>query len=251
MRQPSVLARRGRLVLPVVAAAGVVLVAAQGVIARRTIERLPEATGLLATHGGAGEPLHVVVLGDSVAAGVGIAHHDDTLAGRLATLLATDRTAPRAVRRTVVAQSGLTAAGVRDLVDSHAAELVDADVLVVSVGVNDAKGLHSTRRWRAELDALLRTVTTTAPHAHVVLLGVPDMAMFTRLPRPLRSVLGLRSRSLDRAGSNLVAKRERVLHLPLSGDAFDVAEPFAPDGFHPSMTVHEAIAREIHRQVRT
>ncbi|WP_067439378.1 SGNH/GDSL hydrolase family protein [Nocardioides jensenii] len=245
----------GRLLLvPLSLVAGAVgLVAVQGVTARRTIERLPEADGVLGTHGDVGDALHLVVLGDSVAAGVGISHHDETLAGRLAALLASDAdVCPRAVRRTVVAESGLTAAGVLDLLEARAADIRDADVVVVSVGVNDAKGLHSTRRWRVELAALLAGLTTTAPGARVVLLGVPDMAMFTRLPRPLRSVLGVRSRSLDRAGRDLVATYPQVQHLALRADLLGEggAPAFAADGFHPSAALHEAMAREMHRMVR-
>ncbi|WP_082599415.1 MULTISPECIES: SGNH/GDSL hydrolase family protein [unclassified Nocardioides] len=233
------------LLVPLSLVAGAVgLVAVQGVSARRTIERLPEADGLEDTRGPfSGAPLHLVVLGDSVAAGVGIAHHDATLAGRLAVLLSDGH----AVRRAVVAQSGLTAGGVLDLVDSRAPELASADVVVLSVGVNDAKGLHSTRRWRAELTALLDALSRTAPRAQVVLLGVPDMSMFTRLPRPLRSVMGLRSRALDRAGRSIVSSYPSVQHLPLNGPAFDVERPFASDGFHPSEAVHAAFADEIHR----
>ncbi|QIX26169.1 SGNH/GDSL hydrolase family protein [Nocardioides sp. JQ2195] len=240
--------RAERLLLgaPVLALGAVGVLAWQGITARRTIERLPEADGLLGEHAGSGEALHLVVLGDSVAAGVGIAHHDETLAGRLAVLLSGDR----AVRRTVVARSGLTAAGVLHLVESRAADLADADVVVLSVGVNDAKGMHSLRRWRRELDVLLASVTTSAPSARVVLLGVPDMGAFVRLPRPLRSVLGLRSRSLDRVGRALVATYPQVDHLALDpGMAGGAADLFADDGFRPSATLHAAIARDVHALV--
>lgn len=240
-------ARRMLLAIPALVAGSVGLVVCQGVNARRTIERLPEADGLLGEHGDVGDPFHLVVLGDSVAAGVGIAHHDETLAGRLAVLLSADR----AVRRSVIAESGLTAAGVLDLVETRAADLADADVVVVSVGVNDTKGLHSTGRWRSELDALLSAVTTSAPGARVVLLGVPNMAGFVRLPRPLRSVLGLRSRSLDRAGRALVAAYPQVSHLPLDPEsAGHGADLFAADGFHPSARLHAGLARDIHALTR-
>lgn len=236
---------RRRLVtaVPLVGLGAASLVVAQGMTARRTIERLPEASGT--THipaGGSQDLLHLVVVGDSVAAGVGVAHHRDTVAGRLTTLLSSDR----GVRHTVIAQSGLTAAGVRALVDAHP-ELATADVVIISVGVNDAKALHSVRRWRTELDALLDSVTRTAPQARVVLVGVPDMAMFRRLPRPLRTVLGIRSRTLERAGRKVAAHYPQIQEMALNAPAFKAIEnAFATDGFHPSEAVHEAMAHEIH-----
>lgn len=227
---------------PLLAVGAVGLLAWQGVTARRTIERLPEADGLTGACGEAGAPFHLVVLGDSVAAGVGIAHHDETLAGRLATLLAADT---RTVRRTVLAESGLTAGGVLEQFGQHP-EIASADLVVLSVGVNDALGLHSVRRWRRELGELLGAVTSAAPQARVVLLGVPDMAQFTRLPRPLRDVLGHRSRRLDGAGRDLAAEFTRVQHLPLDLSMLDEGvEAFAADGFHPSSALHSAIARQI------
>lgn len=235
--------RKMATALPVAGVGTLGLIVVQGMTARRTIERLPEADGTDHTPGGSSEDLmHLVVVGDSVAAGVGIAHHRATVAGRLSTLLATDR----GVRHTVIAKSGLTASGVRDLVDAHP-ELATADVVIISVGVNDAKGLHSTRRWCRELDALLLSVTTTAPAARVILLGVPDMAMFKRLPRPLRTVLGVRSRALEKAGRRIVAQHPDVTEVPLNSPGFrSIEDAFASDGFHPSVAVHDAMAVEIH-----
>jgi lysophospholipase L1-like esterase len=233
---------RSSLLVPTVLALGTLcVVAAQGLTARRTIERLPAADGAEGSHGPTvGDPLRLVVLGDSVAAGVGITHHDATLAGRLAVLLAGDR----GVRRSVIAQSGLTAAGVTVLVGGHP-ELSSADVVVVSVGVNDAKALHSTARWRDELTTLLDAVTESAPNARVVLLGVPDLALFNRLPRPLRSVLGVRSRALDKAGRGVVSRYPRVHHLRLLKPV-PIDGAFAADGFHPSEAMHAEFARGVH-----
>lgn len=240
--------RRSKLLAPPLAAVGAAgLLAWQGAQARRTIERLPEADGVEAVHGPVdASPFHLVVVGDSVAAGVGIDHHDRALAGQLAALIAGDHV----VRRTVLARSGLTAAGITDLVREHAASTAEgletADLVVLSVGVNDTKSLHTTPRWRRELDELLTTLTSAAPGADIVLLGVPDMAMFTRLPRPLRSVLGQRSRALDRAGRVLAAARPHVRHLPFRDVQVENENFFGPDGFHPSEQMHAAMARAIH-----
>lgn len=219
------------------------LVAAQGLHARRVVLRLPEAEDPHGLHGESdGEPWHLVVIGDSVAAGVGIPHHGLTLAGRLAALRAEDRP----VRRTVIARSGLTAAGVLDLVRDRP-ELTTADAVIVSVGVNDTKNLHSLGRWRRELTALLDEVTRAAPDVPVVLLGLPALEKFVRLPRALRYSLGLRARQMDRVGRAVVAGYPAVRRMEMREvELGEFENPFAGDGFHPSESAHAAFASRIH-----
>lgn len=220
----------------------------QGRRVRRTLEQLPEAEGR--EGGDAGDALRVVLLGDSVAAGVGLAHHEGSLAGRLS------RHLERSVRWRVVARSGLDAAGVCALI-GDAAGLRDADVVVVSVGVNDVKGLHTTWRFRAGLDALLTRVAAAAPRAIVVLLGIPPFDAFPALPEPLRTLLGARGRRLDAVGRQLVmASHPRVQRLELdrADGSFVVGaapELFCRDGFHPSERVHDELARHIARIVKS
>jgi lysophospholipase L1-like esterase len=223
--------------------AALALIVAQGLHARRVVLRLPEAQDPDGLHGESDEePWHLVVIGDSVAAGVGIAHHGLTLAGRLAMMLAEDR----AVRRTVIAQSGLTAAGVLDLVRDRP-ELATADAVIVSVGVNDTKNLHSLARWRRDLTALLDAVTQEAPEAPVVLLGLPSLEKFVSLPRALRYSLGLRARQMDRIGRSVAAGYPAVRRMEMHViDVGSFEEPWASDGFHPSESVHAVFASRIH-----
>ncbi|MDN5896693.1 MAG: SGNH/GDSL hydrolase family protein [Nocardioides sp.] len=220
------------------------LVAAQGRHAKRTIVRLPEAQSPAGVHG-TGEPWRLVVVGDSVAAGVGLPHHGVSLAGMLAERFASDRE----VRRTVIAETGLTAGGVRELVRDRE-ELARADAVVVSVGVNDTKALHSARRWERELDELLGAVTAAAPRAIVVLLGVPAMDRFVRLPWVLRQVLGLRSRRLDTIGAQVVSRHPRVRRMSMDfGGPDEGPELFASDGFHPSEALHAEFAARLHTMI--
>jgi lysophospholipase L1-like esterase len=208
----------------------------QGSRVRRTTTRLADAEGVEGAVGAGEDPLRLVVLGDSVAAGVGLAHHDESLVGHLARALAErDR---RPVAWLVLAQTGATAAGALALVDD--AVLGEADVVVVSTGVNDTKDLHSDRRWRADLGRLLDAVLAAAPEADVLLLGIPPMEVFPALPSPLAELLGARSRRLDRIGAEVAAARPRVRRLQL--DLPDDTDAFASDGFHPSSAVHAHLA---------
>jgi len=218
---------------------GLPVLLTQGLRVRRDTLRLPDADGLTGA-AGEGEPLNLVVLGDSVAAGVGVDHHRDTLAGQLARRLATSRS--RAVTWQVVALTGATAGDVLGLARRHAA-LASADVVVVSVGVNDTKNLHPDRRWRAELAALLDHVLSVSPTAEVVLIGVPPMEAFPALPRPLATLMGARARRVDAIGRAVAAERPRVRRIELTLEQGEGL--FAADGFHPSAVVHERLAEQV------
>jgi len=218
---------------------GLPVLLTQGLSVRRRTLRLPGADGTTGT-AGKGQPLNLVVLGDSVAAGVGVAHHRDTLAGHLARLLAASRGS--AVAWQVVARTGATAGDVLQLARESSA-LSTADVVVISIGVNDTKNLHPDRRWRTELAALLDHVLSASPGADVVLIGVPPIEAFPALPRPLATLMGARARRLDAIGRAVSAERPRVRRIELTLQ--QGAGLFAADGFHPSAVVHEQLAVEI------
>ena len=202
------------------------------------VQRLPETVGRLGHHGTGRAGRHVVVIGDSVAAGVGVAHGEDTVAGCLARALA----APAATWA-IHARGGLDARGVRALLVNPGVrdDLTTADVVVLSVGVNDLKAAHVLGRWRTDLDELLGGLVRTAPRAVVVLLGMPPVGTVPALPRPLRELLGARAGRMDEVGID-VARRYGVLHLPLRADLLETADAFAADGFHPSARAHARLA---------
>jgi lysophospholipase L1-like esterase len=223
------------------------ILAVQGRQVSRRTPRLPDASGLRGDLDGAVPPHRVVLVGDSVAAGVGVDDHAHTMAGQVAQRLR-ERDG-RAARWDIIARSGADARAVSRLV--HAAAALDvlrrADLVVVSVGVNDTKNLNSDAAWAGGLADLLDGVIDAVPeHGRVVALGLPPMDAFPALPRPLAQIIGARARRLDSIAAGLVAARPRVERL-----AFDRAElaavpnPFAADGFHPSAALHAELARRL------
>ncbi|WP_019201006.1 SGNH/GDSL hydrolase family protein [Tsukamurella sp. 1534] len=200
-------------------------------VARHT-PRLPEAGGCSGTAGDGAPTTRIVALGDSVAAGVGVEHHRDTITGRLAAALAGDGAATWEVR----ARSGATAGHV----PAQAAGLGDPDVVLISLGVNDVKNLHRAARWERELAAALDGVLAAAPRARVLLLGLPPLTTFPALPPELGAALDARARGFDDAARQLAGDRPRVTHVPCAFP--DEAGMFAADGFHPSAAAHAAFA---------
>jgi lysophospholipase L1-like esterase len=215
---------------------GLPIVPFQGYRLIRTLPRFADAESVTGQVGSGDRRMRVVALGDSVAAGYAVGHHRSSVAGQLAVRLA-DRCGAT-VDWQVCAKTGATAGGALSLVSAEA--LLDADLVFVSIGVNDLKNLHSATRFRRELQTLLDATLAAAPRAQVCLLGIPPLDHFPAFPRPLADALGWRGRVFDAIGVAAVQARDRAFRI-------QTAEPlgpemFAGDGFHPSPTLHAAFA---------
>lgn len=206
----------------------------QGRAARRSIPLLPEAPGDRSGVEGAGpsttgDPLRLLVVGESTAAGVGARDQRASLPCRVALELVRQRGRP--VSWTSSARTGATVAhAIAALVPAAPR---DQDVAVVVLGVNDVLALTSARRWRVRLERLVADLGQhLRPGGLVVLAGVPDLARFGALAQPLRALLGLHSRVLDDELERVAARHPHVLHARVPELVWP--QMFSPDRFHPS-----------------
>jgi lysophospholipase L1-like esterase len=219
----------------------------QAVHARRTIPKLPEAAGARRGEAGHGEPgLRLLIVGDSSAAGVGVDHQDDALAGRLSHALAR-RLGQRVVWQ-VCARSGVTSAQAIELLhDAH-----PADVAVVVTGVNDVVDQVRPAAAMAARSRLLQALRERAAVRHTVMTPVPPMQRFAGLPQPLRWVAGHDAAAQEAALARWVAQQPGVSHLPFDLP-LDNPALLARDGFHPGLPLYwhwgEALAEHIASQV--
>ena len=211
------------------------VLAAQGRRVRASALRLPEASG--ERHGVLGEgavKLRVLIVGDSSAAGVGVATQAEALAGQLAQALAAR--SGGAVGWQLVAHTGATA---RDACEAlREARLAPADLLVTALGVNDVVAQTRPARFLAALDELHALATARAGITHTWHCGLPPMGRFPLLPQPLRWVMGRDAARLDRALARHLAGQPRRLHLPLpqpepGARGLQPSGWMAHDGFHP------------------
>ncbi|HYH81691.1 MAG TPA: SGNH/GDSL hydrolase family protein [Longimicrobium sp.] len=201
----------------------------QGRGVRRRTPRLPDAAG--ATEGvvpGRGEPLRLVVLGESTVAGIGAAAHEQALTGRVAAALA--RATGRPVRWRAAGRSGANAREAAALVPLLGDE--PADAVAIALGVNDTLRFRRPPLWAADVARLVGSIRARVGLAPVVVAGVPPMHAFPALPQPLRAVLGARARRLDAALARLPARLSALHHVPMRLDPS--AHLFCADGFHPS-----------------
>ncbi|WP_329070451.1 SGNH/GDSL hydrolase family protein [Amycolatopsis sp. NBC_01480] len=190
---------------------------------RRSTPRLPGAAGPVEGVVGDGAVLRLAVLGESTVDGVGAATHDEALTGQLARQLAA-----RLGRQVQWQAIGRTGANARVVSQDLVPRLKPADLLVVVLGVNDTIELHSATRFRRDLLNVVVEARRRIGPVPVLVAGVPPMARFPSLPRPLRDVLAARSEALDRAAAELPGVAYAAMDPALLHEG-----TFAADRFHP------------------
>lgn len=180
-----------------------------------------------------GEPVQLLVLGDSVAAGLGAERRKETLGGRLAKGMARRMGRPVRLRTAAVvgAESPDLAAQLAGLPDGYAPH-----VAVIVVGGNDV-----THRLPVAVSAqhLRDTIVRLRRQGTEVVVGTcPDLGALRPVPQPLRRLISSVSRRLAdvqaetarSAGASAVDLRRAV--GPLFFDDPDAM--FSLDRFHPS-----------------
>lgn len=203
--------------------------AVQGLWLRRTAPRLPEASGARNGIAGTGADLHLLALGDSIIAGVGTGAMEHSLPVRYANALAATRACT--VRWRAEGANGADITDLRQRIGGLPGEC-RADLVLISIGVNDVTGLSSKRHWRSQLERLAVDIRTRWPQAGVVFAGLPPMGSFPLPPQPLRFTLGRRAATLDAIAAEIIAKQAGMLHVPTSISPLE--HEFCEDGFHPS-----------------
>ena len=214
----------------------------QAVRVRATAMELPEAAGprkgrvLPAPERARNDaPLRLLVVGDSSAAGVGVPHQRDGLAGHLARCLADELGRP--VRWQLVARTGdTTGEALAHLRECHASgQLAPADIMVTALGVNDVVHQIPMQRSLQQLEALHQLATEAAGVRYWLHSGLPPMHQFPLLPKPLRWVLGSQAELLNQhLQAHLGDQHDRALRrLPPALRVDADSGLMAPDGFHP------------------
>lgn len=196
---------------------------------------------------GAGEagavPVRLVVLGDSAARGYGLQVATEAFPQLLAGHVG--RALGRSVAVTSLATDGHRTVDVAAM-QAEDPVVLDADVVVVSVGVNDAIRLTRRRALASATRHLLDAVTAAAPvGAAVVLVPCPDLSAAPGFPPPLGWLVGWRCRRVERAQVRVAADAGvPTVRLPRPD-----ATMFGDDGFHPGVSGHVAMAEVVARGI--
>lgn len=180
-----------------------------------------------------GAPVELVVLGDSIAAGLGAERRKDTLGARLAKGLARRARRPVRLRTAAVvgSESSFLAAQLDALPDDYR-----PDVAVVVVGGNDITHRVPVAVSVAHLEAAIARLHALG--ARVVVGTCPDLGALRPVPQPLRALGSRLSRQLAAAQAAAALRAgARAVSLRRAVGPFFVTQPdemFSLDRFHPS-----------------
>ncbi|HET9421563.1 MAG TPA: SGNH/GDSL hydrolase family protein [Nocardioides sp.] len=223
------------------------LLARQAAAARRVIgkplgEVAPDADRVWKSK--YGDPLDLLLLGDSIAAGLGAERPKDTLGARLAKGVA--KHAHRAVRLTTAARVGSESSVLAEQLAALPATY-RADVAVIVVGGNDVTHrvpVPESVRHLEEAIGRLRDAGSA-----VVVGTCPDLGALRPVPQPLRTLGSRMSRQLA------VAQREaavgagaHAVSLAHVVGPFFITNPdemFSLDRFHPSGLGYQRTAKAL------
>jgi lysophospholipase L1-like esterase len=215
----------------------------QGKRTRAQTIPLPEAAG--ERSGVVGEtnnqtPFHLLVIGDSSAAGVGAGTQSEALAYQTAAALAQQLQHPVSWR--LIAQSGINTAQAYDLFVKIPGQ--PADAVLFALGVNDATSQIKAGAFITNSAGLWNTVSAMTDAKVAVFSGFPPVHDFPALPQPLRFYLGTWAKWLDDSLQTWT-RQQRHIYCPVAdtlGKA-SVAD-MASDGYHPGPRIYAAWAQQ-------
>ena len=193
---------------------------------RRVTPRLPEPPGLRAGTTGYGSLVRLLVAGDSGAAGVGAETQDQALCGELVRCLSRHHT----VEWCVLAANGLDSPGLLKLLQDAPRQRFD--VVVLSMGANDATGLCAPLQWARWQTRLAELIDLRFAPALLVHSAVPPMHACLALPQPLRWFMGHWAKQMNQSlAGMLIGQVGRTMHWH---PETTTTAGMAVDGIHPS-----------------
>jgi lysophospholipase L1-like esterase len=191
-----------------------------------------------------GDPLELLLLGDSIAAGLGAERPKDTLGARLAKGVA--KRAHRSVRLTTAARVGSESSVLADQLDGLPSRY-RADIAVIVVGGNDVTHrvpVPESVRHLEEAIGRLRDAGTA-----MVVGTCPDLGALRPVPQPLRALGSRMSRQLAVAQREAaVAAGAHAVSLAHVVGPFFITNPdemFSLDRFHPSGIGYQRTAKAL------
>ncbi len=215
---------------------------AQGKYARLTTPKLPEPEGSRQGVTGQGQPLSVLISGDSAAAGVGVDHQHDALSGSLVSRLSCSHN----VSWKLCAHTGDQSSHLLEKLSQMPAE--SFDLVVISIGVNDVTTLTRLNNWLSNIEQIHQLLCERYKAKRIYFTGLPPMHLCPALPNPLRWWLGLRARQLDLVLQAFAEEHEccEFISIPFPLQPGYVAV----DGFHPGPKAYQLWSDQLVQKIR-
>ncbi|WP_299572993.1 SGNH/GDSL hydrolase family protein [uncultured Shewanella sp.] len=192
--------------------------------------------------------LSLLIVGDSAAAGVGVETQQQALSGQLVTSLSSmmcQTTQSSALgdyklKWQLIAKSGYSTQNCLNKFNYILSQphQISADVVVISLGVNDVLSPISAKTWINQQQQLCELLFTSLACQQIIITSVPPMSAFPALPQPFRWFLGARSNEFNHALTQWI----KSCALPC--EQLDMRQSLASatmakDGFHPSESIYQ------------
>lgn len=217
----------------------------QGYRVKKNTPRLPEPDGAREGQSGQGKALSILIVGDSAAAGVGVALQDDALLGAVLKELQADY----ALDWKLHAKSGDGTAQI--IHNIHALDARHYDVVLTSVGVNDVTKLMSASTWIKQQHKLYTLIEKKFNPALVIASGVPPMHLFPSLPNPLSWLFGQYAKQMNIKLAQFVYDQPNMQWIEYDMHQYQALNlEMAADGFHPSKEIYQLWAQEAADKIR-
>ncbi len=216
----------------------------QGSRVKKNTIRLPEAEGEREGITGQGQTLSLLILGDSAAAGVGVAHQNDALLGAVVSALQHQYQ----VHWRLEAQSGDTTSQLIQKIKKMVNQKYD--VVVTSVGVNDVTRLMSARTWIKQQQQFYQLIQAKFQPELIIATGVPPMHLFPALANPLSWVFGQYAKQMNIQLEKMIEQQEDMQWIEYDIQKYQSMNlEMAKDGFHPSKEIYQIWGKEVAERI--
>ncbi len=145
---------------------------------------------------------HLMVVGDSSAAGVGVNYQSQALIGRLLLSLYDNQEFSdnySAVNWQLHATTGHDSFDVLKRLYLLPATEQPLDTLILVVGVNDAVKMQTPKKWLTNLQEIIRIAEQKFKPKNIIFTAIPPMEYFPALPHPLNQLMAESAGQLDQA----------------------------------------------------
>ncbi|EDP97790.1 SGNH/GDSL hydrolase family protein [Kordia algicida OT-1] len=224
----------------------------QGKRIRKTIPKLPEATGIEGiSNVSSNQTFQLITIGESTIAGVGATEHKTAFTGTLATALSAEISTNVAWK--VYAKSGYTAKRVTHKIIKHINEK-PVDLIVIGLGGNDSFVLNTPKKWNADIRELIATIRKKYPETPIVFTNMPPIKEFTAFSKTIKFVIGNLVLHLGKELEKIVKDYENVHYYARKIEFDDYVKrmnlnnpitDFFSDGVHPSEFAYQVWAKDV------
>lgn len=217
----------------------------QGNAVKKNTLRLAEPEGQRQGTVGTGKMLSILILGDSAAAGVGVATQEDALLGAVLKQLKDGYEISYQLEATTGHTSGQVIQTVKNMSHQH------FDVVITSVGVNDITKLMQPKDWIQKQQQLYAEINRKFTPELVIASGVPPMNIFPALPHPLAWLFGQYAKGMNKNLTKFVRQNGNMQWIEYDLQRFKSLNlEMAKDGFHPSKEIYTLWGEQVADKIR-